>query len=259
MPFQHKLQASRFELKYIIGERCAEAIRDFLRSHLELDEYADPDLENHYQISSLYLDNAALELYGQTVKGIKNRFKLRIRFYDDNPDSPAFLEIKRRITDVIRKERAMVRRESVTSLLRGSSLDPSWLINEKNSPESGAALQNFRSLCDTIRARGCIYVSYLREAYVSPDSDQIRVTFDRQLFANLYQQGRPLQWLIDGDRPEMGGVILELKFTDRFPDWMREMVQAFDLQRTSVPKYIHCIDKIGIQPGQAFRAVERTP
>ena len=52
-------------------------------------------------ITSLYLDSSALHLYRQTVQGIKNRFKLRIRFYDDNPGNPAFLEIKRRVTDVI--------------------------------------------------------------------------------------------------------------------------------------------------------------
>lgn len=85
------------------------------------------------------------------------------------------------------------------------------------------------------------------------------MTFDRQLLAGRYRQGDALEWPTDGLRPDVGGVILELKFTDRFPDWMREMVQAFNLQRTSVPKYIHCVNEIGIQPGQAFRAVERTP
>lgn len=45
-----------------------------------------------------------------------NRFKLRIRFYDDIPASPAFLETERRLTDVIRKERAALRREGIYRL-----------------------------------------------------------------------------------------------------------------------------------------------
>ena len=74
MSFRHKLQASRFELKYLIAERRTAAIRDFLRSYHVLDEYHRPECANRYQISSLYLDNPGLELYKQTVHGIKNRF-----------------------------------------------------------------------------------------------------------------------------------------------------------------------------------------
>ncbi|HUT10021.1 MAG TPA: polyphosphate polymerase domain-containing protein [Thermoguttaceae bacterium] len=253
MSFRHKLQASRFELKYLVDERRTAAIRDFLRSHLVLDEYHRPECANQYQISSLYLDNPGLELYKQTVHGIKNRFKLRIRFYDDDPNGPAFLEIKRRITDVIRKERAMVTREAVLRLLAGRRLDESCLVQRNGNPKSGAALQNFCNLCDEIGARGCIYVSYWREAYVSAFSDQIRVTFDFQLMGTPYVQGSPLTLPVAGDRPDPGGTILEIKFTDRFPGWMREMAQAFDLQRTSVPKYVLCIDKMGIKPGRPFQ------
>jgi len=36
-------------------------------------------------------------------------------------------------------------------------------------------------------------------------------------------------------------VTLELKFTDRFPHWMRDVVHAFNLERRSVPKYVECV------------------
>jgi len=36
------------------------------------------------------------------------------------------------------------------------------------------------------------------------------------------------------------GIVLELKFTDRFPNWMRQMVQTFNLFRTSMAKYVTC-------------------
>ncbi|KKK73077.1 hypothetical protein LCGC14_2897470, partial [marine sediment metagenome] len=62
MPFQHSLQASRFELKYIIDERCATGVRDFVRSYLEPDGFADPNRGNSYGISSLYLDSSELFL-----------------------------------------------------------------------------------------------------------------------------------------------------------------------------------------------------
>jgi len=146
----------------------------------------------------------------------------------------------------------MVTRKAVSRLLAGHRLDESSLMSSNGSPKSGLALRNFCNLCDEIGARGCIYVSYWREAYVSAFSDQIRVTFDRQLMGTPYVQGSPLSLPAEGERPDPGGAILELKFTDRFPGWMRELVQAFDLQRTSVPKYVLCIDKLGIKPDRLF-------
>ena len=252
MSIQHSLQSSRFEMKYIINERCAAGIRDFVHSYLEPDQFADPNQGNSYRISSLYLDNSELFLYRQTVVGEKNRFKLRIRFYDDNPDGPAFLEIKRRVTDVILKQREKVTRDGAFHLLGGKSPDRSWMMGENGDAKAGKALLNFCELSDSLGAVGVIYVSYRREAYVSPNGNSIRVTFDRQLLGSPYQQGTRLSLPTQGARAKVGNgdkVILELKFTDRFPEWMREMMQAFNLCRTSVPKYIHCIDTMGIRPG----------
>ena len=222
----------------------------YMREDFDGHEDAKPEEGNAYRLSSLYLDGDALELCKQTMQGIKNRFKLRIRFYDDNPDGPAFLEIKRRVTDVIRKERAMVTRDGVRRLLASGWLDQSCLMGDNGSPKSGVALLNFCNLVRSINARGCIYVSYVREAYVSPNSDQIRVTFDRQLIGSPYEPGSGLSTPTQGISPPVGGTILELKFTDRFPGWMREMAQAFNLQRTSAAKYVMCVEAMGIRPGR---------
>jgi len=257
MPFRHSLQSSRFELKYIVDEHCATGVRDFVRSYLEPDEFADPNQGNSYRISSLYLDNSDLFLYHQTVVGEKNRFKLRIRFYDDNPAGPAFLEIKRRVTDVILKQRATITREAVLCLLRGEGPDQSWLMGNNGDAKAGKALLNFCSLSDSLGAAGSIYVSYRREAYVSPNSNSIRVTFDRGLLGSPHEQGTSLSLPNQGASPEVGNgdkVILELKFTDRFPEWMGELVQAFNLHRTSVPKYVHCIDAMGVPSRHWFTA-----
>ena len=137
-------------------------------------------------------------------------------------------------------------------MLGGAAPDPAWLAGKNGNEKAGKALQNFCHLTDSIGAIGVIYVSYRREAYVTPENNSIRVTFDRQLLGGPYEQGSPLSLPHQGARPEIGNgdrVILELKFTDRFPGWMHELIQAFDLQRTSVPKYVYCIQSMGIRPG----------
>ena len=236
------LQASRFEYKYYVDEGRARAIRDFVKSYLEPDEFLVKFGGIGYPVCSLYLDSSGLLLYDQTMQGQKNRFKLRIRFYDDNPENPAFLEIKRRDSDVIKKKRAAITREGAKLVLAGETPSVDCLYGSKRTMRTVDALDEFCYLRDRISAYGCNYVYYHREAYVSPDSNQIRVTFDRQLEGGVYVPGTDLAIPRDSARPKMEGVVLELKFTDRFPTWMGNLAKDFNLQRTSVPKYVLCVD-----------------
>jgi hypothetical protein len=235
------MQSRRFELKYIISESCADAVRDFLRSHLTLDEHDDPNNPQGYAVCSLYLDSPQMTLYKQTAAGNKNRFKLRVRFYDNDPDGPAFLEIKRRETDVIRKKRATVTRDAALQVLKGAWPTPSMLYKSNREMD---ALEQFCSLARSLNAEGCAYVLYRREAYVSPESDQLRVTFDRDILGGMYYPGSKLEIPKSGAHARVDGVVLELKFTDRFPPWMHELTQTFHLQKTSVPKYVLCVDAL---------------
>jgi SPX domain protein involved in polyphosphate accumulation len=72
----------------------------------------------------LYLDSDSLKLYRTTINGDKNRYKLRLRYYEDRPDAPVFFEIKRRMNNIIMKQRGGVRRELVHAILAGKFLRP---------------------------------------------------------------------------------------------------------------------------------------
>jgi SPX domain protein involved in polyphosphate accumulation len=255
----HKLQTSRFELKYVIEEQRARAIRDFVRGYLDPDENVRDTHHCTYPIHSLYLDTPSLLLCRQSVYGLKNRFKLRIRFYDDVPAHPAFLEIKRRLTDVIRKERAMASREWIDRFLQGHRLDWAMLTPGNAQRQAEGALRRFCETVETLRARPAVYVSYLREAYVSPNSDQLRVTFDREISAAPFDRRRGLAMPTAGVRADVGGVVLELKFLDRFPLWMRELVRTFDLDRRSVAKYVYCVEALQLQSGPGLEASVKVP
>ncbi len=247
MAFQHHLQTTRHELKYVVSEATACSVRRFIRSYLERDEHTRPEHDWGYPVWSLYLDTPTLHLYRQTLEGLKNRFKLRMRFYDASPASPVFLEIKRRVNDVVCKERAAITRQAAADLLSfGARPDPSGLQDPSSNDRGGRALENFCRLRASVAADASLYVSYLREAYVLPDSDDIRVTFDRQVEGSPWLAGEAIQPPPRGLRPRIDGVILELKFTDRFPQWMRDVVQTFNLQRRPVPKYICCVNAVGV-------------
>jgi len=178
---QDRLQRSRIEQKYIITEEVALQIRDYVRSFLELDVNCVGKPNYSYPVHSLYLDSDDLKLYWATINGDKNRFKLRLRFYDDKPDTPVFLEIKRRVNKYSTKRRAGLRRDAVERLFAGETLQSDHLVS--NDPEHHSALQDACEQMREIQARPALHVGYFREAYMPHDDNSVRLTMDRAVRA----------------------------------------------------------------------------
>ena len=234
------LQASRYELKYLVPESKAKLVRKEVAMRMKPDAFSCGS--NGYHIRSLYLDSRQLACYQQTNDGVKNRFKLRIRFYDDNTDSPVFLEIKRRVTNVIQKRRAGVSREAGRKIVAGASPNPSMLV--KDSAEQREALTLFCRLRDQLGAVGHIYVDYLREAFECESGSHYRVTFDREIHGSKYVPGSELAMPPRRKMARISDVVLEFKFVDRPAPWMKELAQRFGLKAISVPKYVECVDVV---------------
>lgn len=252
MPFTDHMQRNRFELKYIIEERTARGVRDFIRTYMVHDEHARPELGYAYPIYSVYLDSGGLDLFNSTVCGHKNRFKLRARYYNGDPKSPVFFEVKRRVSDAILKDRAPIKRSSVKRLLMGCPPEREDLLDPAD-PEAWGAIQGFCHLQHSLNGKGRTIVGYTREAWNAPDNDDVRVTFDRKLVGAWFNDQLPIDEALRVDRAwvhppiEGNGTVLELKFTGRFPNWMRDLVRSFDLYRTCMAKYVNCVMALGPQ------------
>lgn len=231
-----KLQASRFEQKYIISEDTALRIRDFVSAYLELDENGVGKPNYSYAVHSLYLDSDDLRLYWSTINGDKNRFKLRLRFYGDSPDSPIFFEIKRRMNNCIMKQRGAVRRDAVEPLLAGHLPEPEYLLSKE--PKHLMALENFSRLMNELQAGPKVHIAYKREAYVPHDDNSARLTLDREVRSEPELSPRLSTEMLNPIQVWGRSVVLELKFTNRFPDWFRELVRVFGLRQCGAAKYV---------------------
>jgi len=231
----NRLQLQRLELKYLVNETTAAGVRGFVQSFLEPDEYAAANGGFSYPVHSLYLDSKDLRTYWDTINGSKNRFKLRIRYYDQHEASPVFFEIKRRMNEAILKQRGGVRRGAVDSLLAGQMPEGRHLLSDH--PRELAALERFSYLMLDLGASPKSHVAYLREAWVSTSDNSIRVTMDREVCCAPEFSSRLSEGLQGGVKPFGEKVILELKFTGRFPNWFRDVVETFGLQRCSAAKY----------------------
>jgi SPX domain protein involved in polyphosphate accumulation len=240
---QDKLQAQRFELKYVISEELALAVRDFVASYLEIDEFGATLPNLSYPVHSLYLDSPDMKLYRATINGDKNRFKLRLRFYENRPDAPVFFEIKRRMNNTISKQRGGVRRETVDALLHGQLPAPEHLISKE--PKQLVALQNFCRLMSNLEAGPKAHIAYLREAWISPYDNSVRVTLDREVRCDPEPTARLDTQLVRPVTVFGNKVILELKFTNRFPDWFKDLVRVFGLMQCGAAKYVDGVALLG--------------
>jgi hypothetical protein len=237
-----RLQTQRFEIKYLVREETARAIRRFVSCYLRPDEFAATLPDQAYPVHSLYLDSPDLTTYQAVQTGEKNRFKLRIRYYSD-ADEVVYFEIKRRTNEVIFKTRAKVRRDAVLPLLSGQP--PMLRHLARPDGKQLAALQEFCRLMHRLRAAPRSHVAYSREAWASPINNAMRVTFDRDVRCEAEFGSALKTRLGEPVAPFDDKVVLELKYVDRLPTWCNEMIRAFGLVRGGAPKYAQGVLLLG--------------
>lgn len=234
------LVAQRIEVKYLIREVHAQEIIDYITT------YMDPDPQGRiYPVTSLYLDNAALRMYWSSCMGETNRYKLRLRSYSNDESPQLFAEVKRRTNRVIQKSRVAIRSECVEALLAGSGITHDMLI----PPIATRGLNDlhyFYSMMSSFQAKPCATVRYNREAYVGRNGESIRITFDRDLSCLPSLNYSHDLWGPQAFWHDLHGmpVIMEVKFTDQYPQWVQRMIQRFGLARSSMAKYVECINSL---------------
>ena len=230
----------RYEMKYVVSQSKAAAIERFIQPYIALDHYSKLQQGGCYPIVSLYLDSDNLRLCVESLRGVLKRFKLRIRSYSDDPDYPRFFEIKRRTNTVIIKGRARVRTEDVAALLAGRYVPP--LRNDKTDADT---IRQFQLYMKSINAQPKVLIRYFRKAYEGNMENRVRITFDRNL---RYKVSSDPDVLFGGqgwhhNHITLRDVILEVKFTGRYPAWLGRMVNYFGLRQRSVSKYATSMKK----------------
>jgi hypothetical protein len=218
------MRTARFEYKYLMTEPQAADVREWAEAYCVPDPYGD---RGRYDVYSLYFDTWDARLAQQTLDGISDRYKARVRTYA-LAGGPMWAEVKRRSGATILKDRAPVDRDWVRTLWTG----PSAAASTAGSPA-------FRALVDRGDLRPRVWVKYTRHAYASPYGDAARLTFDLAIAAQSVPADDVLaphldRWMAVPTAP----ALLELKFTTAFPAWMDRMTRMAGLRRVSFSKYV---------------------
>jgi hypothetical protein len=231
----------RREYKFLVDRTTAAAVRAAIRPFCVLDPHAAQSPLRTYTIETLYLDTPDLSLYWANDHEQVDRVKVRVRRYAEKPGGPVFLEVKRRINDVIAKSRGRVPSEAWAALLA----DPATPLPVEVTGRDRAAAERFLAIHRSMHLRPFTLVRYQREPWISTIDDYARVTFDTWIQAHtldsLTFQPDGGRWRALDDavlqRTRDSLVVLELKFTTRVPLWLVNITRSLGLVRGAYSKY----------------------
>lgn len=218
----------RNELKFFINHHQYFIIRQRLKDLMQPDKHVGPTGE--YHIRSLYFDDINNKALHEKQSGIRDRSKYRIRIYNGN-DNIIHFEKKIKFNDYIAKVKEPLTRAMYDQLIAGQ-LD---VLKEGNKP----LLNEIHNEMKHNLLRPKVIVDYVREPYVY-DNGNVRITFDKNLRTGLHaidifdQSLDPVQ-AIDNEL-----IILEVKFDEYIPAFIKIALQLEGLYRQSASKYVIC-------------------
>jgi hypothetical protein len=215
----------RNEWKYICDDRKLQLLRSKLSPLLVKDSHSNS--EGIYVVRNLYFDDYYDTCARKTEAGDYKRFKWRIRYYDNNP-SNIRLELKEKLYGRCHKESCALSIDEYSSILKGDT-SIVWSTNK----------MLLKRLCIDMMNKcfkPVMIVEYEREAYVDTTLN-IRITFDKNISVS-YEIDKFLT--MDYIRLPIQGVgsyVLEVKFDDILPSYIKQILDSDPKTQISFSKY----------------------
>lgn len=213
----------RYEKKYLINNYQIEMLKNNLSATLRLDSNVKTE-DGSYFIRSLYFDDYNDTSYFQVLNGISKREKYRIRYYDYD-SSYISLEKKSKINNLGKKEKSLLTKETTNFLINNIKFDS----NEK-------LINELQHKISTNLYKPVVIIDYLRIAFVYPIND-VRITIDYNIscsyeFEKFFEKDLNSIPLLEKDM-----AILEVKYNDFLPDFIKLVINEKNLELTSFSKY----------------------
>jgi hypothetical protein len=241
----------RREIKYLLHERQAAAVRAAISGRLLRDPHAGP--QGRYPVISIYLDNAARDTYREHLLALPSRRKVRIRVYGragDHPHGLTFMEIKHKQAERTSKRRIALDLAEALDLAQGLPLD---------RPLGGmdaATLEELQGLIAEKQLRPACIVRYEREAWTGRGAEaDLRLTIDSGLRARARGFAQVIPDDRDFDAPLLPDDlrVLELKVDHAVPAWLSNQLESLGCRPRACSKYQLAVEALGLQPGDAGR------
>lgn len=217
----------RNELKFLCSEQELALIERRIQSICRRDTHAGAD--GVYRVRSVYFDDYADSCYYENEDGTDPREKFRIRIYNGDT-SHITLECKRKEHGRNHKFSCPLTWEQCSALLEGR-----YRLQECDVP----VLCRLVLLQQTRHFVPKVIVEYERTPFVYPQGN-VRITFDRNISGSAKVQDFGKARLQMFPVMPVGQHVLEVKYDEIFPDFIKAQAQIGNLQQTAFSKYYLC-------------------
>ena len=232
----------RYEYKYLVPMENYTALRSALLPFLQMDRFAAQQSNGMYTVRSIYFDTPGFEMYHTKIEGIAHRMKVRMRSYNlEHEGSPVFMEIKRKYEGPILKNRADAPYEVVCQLFKSGTIFEDHVPQIKNPDNARRFFYQILSR----NLRPVINVIYEREPYLGKNNNlenDFRLTFDLHLRSVGYPSVDQLYDETGATHAFPGFFILEVKFNQFCPDWIKPILEDFQMRKEPASKYVGTIN-----------------
>ncbi len=218
----------RHEYKYLCSALQLKVQEKRLETLLRADRHAG--VHGTYLIRSVYFDTPDNACYYENENGVDPRSKYRIRIYNCS-DARITLERKVKCRSMTHKDACPLTRAQCEEMLSGKipALTPDM------SPELTRMLTDMR-----LRGmRPAVIVQYERKPFVHPVGN-VRVTLDMRIsssqsFDRFFDPDMPARQILAN-----GQGVLEVKWDQLLPSYIKNQLQVENLQWTAFSKYYLC-------------------
>ena len=218
----------RNEWKYYLTNQDLALLNSRLSEVLEKDPYTPRS--GRYLIHSLYFDDYKDTSLYATEAGLSKRYKWRIRYYN-NELNYIVLERKEKEESRCHKKSCILTIEEYQKIIQGDITELVYDTKKELIKELARdiLLYNYEPK---------VIIDYERIAYVE-EATNVRITFDMKI-SSSYE----LEQFLEGDYTkyylnQSGMNILEVKFDDILPSYIRNIVESYNFQQTSFSKYYY--------------------
>jgi hypothetical protein len=218
-PDMRETRASACEIKFVLDEGQAPAVRAWARANLQPDPHGSGPFADAYTTSTLYFDTRQMDVFHR--RDSFGRAKYRVRRY--GTAQSVFFERKLRQPGVLIKRRTI---DAIAALTRleNQNVDSDWVGHW------------FHRRLLARRLHPVCQVTYDRTARIASTAEGVvRLTIDSNLRGTAIDAAA---FDADAGAPFLPGYnILELKYHARVPAVFRRLIEEFALKPQTASKY----------------------
>lgn len=232
----------RHEYKYIISIPQSLILQNRLSGIMKRD--ANSDSTGGYEIRSIYFDDIDNTCYKQNEAGTDPRAKYRIRSYNASHDK-IVLEKKIKQNGMTRKLQEKLTKEQY-KLLVGNALNgcrtEALAADVEMDPtffEQPPLVRELLSLKKMRMMQPKVIVAYERTPFIE-EAGNVRVTFDDRISSSVDFEDFFKKELHKRTIMPVGETLMEVKFDEFLPAYIKEALELGRLSRTTFSKYYLC-------------------